>query len=74
MIITHKLNEARAIADQVTVLRGGKLILGGVDPATLTDAELVEAMVGRAVAPLPAERVAAARRRDPAARAARRHA
>jgi simple sugar transport system ATP-binding protein len=57
VIITHKLNEARAIANRVTVLRGGKLIVGGVDPASLTDAELVEAMVGRAVAPLAVERV-----------------
>jgi simple sugar transport system ATP-binding protein len=57
VIITHKLNEARAIADRVTVLRGGQLILGGVDPATLTDAQLVEAMVGRSVAPLPVDRL-----------------
>ncbi len=57
VIITHKLNEARAIADRVTVLRGGKLIVGGVEPASLTDAELVAAMVGRTVAPLAAERV-----------------
>jgi general nucleoside transport system ATP-binding protein len=57
VIITHKLNEARSISNKVTVLRGGKLILSGVDPATLTDAELVEAMVGRSVAPLPVERV-----------------
>jgi general nucleoside transport system ATP-binding protein len=56
VIITHKLGEARSIADKVTVLRGGKLVLEGADPATLTDAELVEAMVGRSVAPLPAER------------------
>jgi simple sugar transport system ATP-binding protein len=57
VIITHKLNEARAIADRVTVLRGGQLILGGIDPATLTDAQLVEAMVGRSVAPLPVDRL-----------------
>jgi simple sugar transport system ATP-binding protein len=66
VIITHKLNEARAISDKVTVLRGGKLVLGGVDPATLTDAELVEAMVGRAVAPLPAERTAPSPSETPA--------
>ena len=56
VIITHKLNEARAIADRCTVLRGGKLILGGVDPADLTDEELVEAMVGRSVNPIPMDR------------------
>jgi simple sugar transport system ATP-binding protein len=56
VIITHKLNEARAIADRVTVLRGGKVVLSGADPAGRTDAELVEAMVGRAVPPLAAQR------------------
>ena len=56
VIITHKLGEARAIADKVTVLRGGRVILSDTDPATLTDAELIEAMVGRSVPPLAAER------------------
>jgi simple sugar transport system ATP-binding protein len=56
VIITHKLNETRAIADRVSVLRGGRLVLGGVDPKTMTDDELIEAMVGRAVPPLPASR------------------
>jgi simple sugar transport system ATP-binding protein len=57
IIITHKLPEARAIADRVTILRGGKVILRDTDPASLTDEELVQAMVGHAVAALPAERV-----------------
>jgi simple sugar transport system ATP-binding protein len=52
VIITHKLNEARAIADRVTVLRGGRTVLRNVDPGTLTDGELVSAMVGRTVPPL----------------------
>ncbi|MDQ7909484.1 ABC transporter ATP-binding protein [Phytohabitans sp. ZYX-F-186] len=52
VIITHKLGEARAIADRVTVLRGGRVVLRDADPAGLRDAELVEAMVGRAVPPL----------------------
>ncbi|GAA1011906.1 ABC transporter [Acrocarpospora pleiomorpha] len=56
VIVTHKLNEVRAIADRVTVLRGGRVILGGVDPGDYTDPELVEAMVGRAVPSLPADR------------------
>jgi len=58
VIITHKLNEARAIADRVTVLRGGRVVLRHADPADYTDAELVEAMVGRAVPPLAVERPA----------------
>jgi ABC-type uncharacterized transport system ATPase subunit len=57
VMITHKLNEARAIADRVTVLRGGKTVVEGVETASLDDGELVEAMVGRAVPNLPAERV-----------------
>ena len=56
VIITHKLGETRAIADRATILRGGKLILGGVAPADFTDPELVEAMVGKTVPPLPSER------------------
>ena len=58
VIVTHKLGEVRAIADRVTVLRGGRVILNGVDPADHTDAELVEAMVGRQVPPLTAQRSA----------------
>lgn len=57
-IITHKLPEVRAIADRLTVLRGGRMILGGVDPSAVTDPELVDAMVGRPVGALPARRPA----------------
>jgi ABC-type uncharacterized transport system ATPase subunit len=56
IIITHKLGEARAIADRVTVLRGGKVVLRDAVPAAHSDDELVEAMVGHAVGRLPAER------------------
>jgi ABC-type uncharacterized transport system ATPase subunit len=58
VIITHKLRETRSIADRVTILRGGKLILGGVATSDLTDPELIEAMVGRRVPSLPAQRSA----------------
>ena len=56
VIITHKLREARAIADRVSVLRGGRIVLGSVDPAQMTDPELIEAMVGRTVPALAADR------------------
>jgi len=56
VIVTHKLREVRAIADRVTVLRGGKTVLVGADPAAYTDDALIEAMVGRAVPPLIALR------------------
>jgi general nucleoside transport system ATP-binding protein len=57
-IITHKLAESRAIADRLTVLRGGQQILDAVAPADIDDPELIEAMVGRRVAALPTERTA----------------
>lgn len=66
VIITHKLQEARAIADRVTVLRGGKAVLADADIATLDDDELVAAMVGRTVAALPAARAAVRTGRSPA--------
>ncbi len=56
VIITHKLREARAIADRCSILRGGKIVLGCVDPNELTDPELIEAMVGVTVPALAAER------------------
>jgi general nucleoside transport system ATP-binding protein len=58
VIITHKLRETRAIADRLTVLRGGKLIVAGRPPDEFTDTELIEAMVGKVVPPLPAVRPA----------------
>ncbi|MET0828044.1 MAG: ATP-binding cassette domain-containing protein [Microbacterium sp.] len=58
LIVTHKLNEVRAIADRVTVLRGGVPILEGVQPGEYSDEQLITAMVGHAVPALPAERSA----------------
>jgi simple sugar transport system ATP-binding protein len=48
IFITHKLKEVLAVADRITVLRGGKAV-GSVDPATATEASLAAMMVGRAV-------------------------
>jgi general nucleoside transport system ATP-binding protein len=56
VLITHKLRETRALADRVTILRGGRVVLSGADPREFTDDELVEAMVGSVPAALPAER------------------
>ena len=52
VIVTHKLDEVRTIADKATVLRGGRTVLSNVVPADYTDGELIEAMVGRSVADL----------------------
>jgi simple sugar transport system ATP-binding protein len=57
VMVTHKINEVRAIADRVTVLRGGSTILSGVNPADYTNDQLIEAMVGHSVSELVAERM-----------------
>jgi general nucleoside transport system ATP-binding protein len=56
VLITHKLGEVRKVADRATVLRGGRMVLSGVDPVGVSDDELVEAMVGTVPPPLPATR------------------
>ena len=72
MLVTHKLDEVRAIADQVTVLRGGQAVLTSADPGDFSDAELVEAMVGRRVPPCRAS-ASPCRRAGGGAGAAGRH-
>lgn len=57
-IITHKLPEVRRIADRITVLRRGRVVLAGAQPSDVSDEDLVEAMVGSAVPPLPRSRPA----------------
>jgi len=48
VLVTHKLAEARAVAERATVLRGGRSI-ATVDLAAVDDDELVRLMVGRDV-------------------------
>lgn len=48
ILITHKLNEIKAVADRCTVIRRGKVI-GVVDVATTTQAQMAAMMVGRPV-------------------------
>ncbi|NIJ14081.1 simple sugar transport system ATP-binding protein [Saccharomonospora amisosensis] len=45
IFISHKLDEVRAIADRVTVIRAGTTV-GTVAPAAVTSRELAEMMVG----------------------------
>jgi len=47
IFISHKLKEVQAIADTITVIRRGRVV--GQRPATASDAELAELMVGRSV-------------------------
>jgi simple sugar transport system ATP-binding protein len=48
IFISHKLHEVKAVADRVTVLRGGRSV-ATVDAATVTPRELAALMVGRQV-------------------------
>jgi simple sugar transport system ATP-binding protein len=48
IFITHKLEEAMAVADDITVLRDGKAV-GTVDGGATTEQELARMMVGRDV-------------------------
>ncbi|HYQ67423.1 ABC transporter ATP-binding protein [Actinophytocola sp.] len=45
LFISHKLDEVRAIADSITVIRRGTTV-GTVDPRTVTTRQLAEMMVG----------------------------
>jgi general nucleoside transport system ATP-binding protein len=48
IFITHKLKEVMAVADRITVLRGGRVV-GTKRPQETTTAELARMMVGREV-------------------------
>jgi ABC-type uncharacterized transport system ATPase subunit len=48
VLVTHKLKEARAVAERATVLRGGRSV-ATVDLGSVDDDELVRLMVGRDV-------------------------
>lgn len=48
IFITHKLKEVLAIADRITVMRGGKVV-GTAEPATTNEQQLATMMVGREV-------------------------
>jgi ABC-type uncharacterized transport system ATPase subunit len=47
IFISHKLKEVQAIADNITIIRRGKVV--GERPPSTTDSELAALMVGRAV-------------------------
>jgi len=49
VFITHKLDEVRAIANRVTVLRHGMVTAAGVPAAGASKAQLAQMMVGREV-------------------------
>lgn len=51
IFISHKLDEVRAIADEITVIRRGTTV-GTADPKSVTNKQLAEMMVGSAL-PVP---------------------
>jgi len=50
VIVTHRIEEALSVADQVTVLRGGHLVLSQAREY-VSNAVIVEAMLGRSLTP-----------------------
>ena len=51
VLITHKLAEVKSLADRVTVMRGGRVVGGGL-ASELSIEAMAELMVGRVPAPL----------------------
>jgi ribose transport system ATP-binding protein len=49
LFVSHKLDEVFALCDRITVLRDGETILDGVDRSTLSQTDVITAMVGRRV-------------------------
>ncbi len=49
IIVSHKISEIYEIADRITVLRDGLLILNGVVTKELQQKDLIKAMVGREI-------------------------
>jgi simple sugar transport system ATP-binding protein len=53
VFISHKLAEVLAIADRITVMRGGRVTAAGIDPRGVTRSDLARLMVGRPVIEVP---------------------
>jgi len=49
ILISHKLEEVRSVADRVTVLRGGAVVAGGLPIGSMSTRELAHLMVGEAL-------------------------
>jgi general nucleoside transport system ATP-binding protein len=56
ILVTHKLSDVKAFADQVTVMRGGRTV-ATLDPRTVSTGELTTLIVGASI-PVPAREAA----------------
>jgi simple sugar transport system ATP-binding protein len=54
ILISHKLEEVREVADRVTVLRGGTVVASGLSIGDVSTRELARLMVGETAPPLQA--------------------
>jgi ABC-type sugar transport system ATPase subunit len=61
LYVTHHLREVLEIADQVSVMREGRVVANRPVTADTTEAELVELLIGRAPSSLPPASAASAR-------------
>ena len=59
ILVTHKLAEALAVADRITVLRRGRVVARGAR-GEITEDELATLMIGELAAPSPGARTASA--------------
>ena len=65
ILISHKLEEIRSVADRVSVLRGGSLVAGGLPIGEMSARDLARLMVGEPAAlTLESSRAHATRRRS----------
>ncbi|HTI00107.1 MAG TPA: ATP-binding cassette domain-containing protein [Acidisoma sp.] len=60
LVILHKIREVLAVADTVSVLRGGRLVEGPAEARDMTPARLAQAIIGSNPVPPSAGRTAAA--------------
>jgi ribose transport system ATP-binding protein len=51
LLVSHHLDEVLALTDRITVLRDGAVVAAALDSSGLTEAGLVELMLGRALEP-----------------------
>jgi len=61
LFVSHRLQEVRAIADRVTVLRSGRTVFEAETDETVSEDDLIEAMLGRRLARLYPKREGGAR-------------